>query len=227
MSPTLWTIASQAPLSMGFLRQGCWSGFPCPSPGDLPDPEINPASLKSPALACYVPLAPLGKSKNGASKSQSSENVTLLSSTQVPFVLSTSRGRVLVLCEFWLGGNSAMEYAVPGWVFGFSEGRDSTQEQQRGIPPEERVWGLLTSQQRAGQVFHPVERPRNSSGQGKQPTAVGSRRFGAGKGRGCRESGSHMRGTRLCSLKCQEREFFLGRGEPSQDFAQGSEWPRG
>ena len=173
MSPTLWTIASQAPLSMGFLRQGCWSGFPCPSPGDLPDPEINPASLKSPALACYVPLAPLGKSKNGASKSQSSENVTLLSSTQVPFVLSTSRGRVLVLCEFWLGGNSAMEYAVPGWVFGFSEGRDSTQEQQRGIPPEERVWGLLTSQQRAGQVFHLVERPRNSSGQGKQPTAGG------------------------------------------------------
>ncbi|ELR61723.1 hypothetical protein M91_07896, partial [Bos mutus] len=37
-------------LSMGFSRQGYWSGLPCPSPGDLPDPEIKPASLKSPAL---------------------------------------------------------------------------------------------------------------------------------------------------------------------------------
>lgn len=90
-----------------------------------------------------------------------------------------------------------MEYAVPGWVLGFSEGRDSTQEQQRRIPPEERVWGLLTSQQLAGQVFHLVERPRNSSGEGKQPTAGGSRRFGAGEGRGCRESGNRERGDEI------------------------------
>ena len=48
---TLWTIASQAPLSMGFSRQECWSGLPRPPPGDLPDPGIKPASLTSPALA--------------------------------------------------------------------------------------------------------------------------------------------------------------------------------
>ena len=36
---------------MGFTRQEYWSGLPCPSPGDLPDPEIEPASLMSPALA--------------------------------------------------------------------------------------------------------------------------------------------------------------------------------
>ena len=35
---------------MGFSRQEYWSGFPCPAPGDLPDPGITPASLKSPAL---------------------------------------------------------------------------------------------------------------------------------------------------------------------------------
>ena len=43
--------ACQAPLSMGFPRQEYWSGLPCPPPGDLPDPGIEPASLTSPALA--------------------------------------------------------------------------------------------------------------------------------------------------------------------------------
>ena len=47
---TLWTIALQAPLSMGFSRQECWSGLPCPPPGDLPDPGTEPLSLMSPAL---------------------------------------------------------------------------------------------------------------------------------------------------------------------------------
>ena len=48
---TLWTVAHQAPLSMGFSRLGYWSGLLCPPPGDLPDPEIKPISLMSPALA--------------------------------------------------------------------------------------------------------------------------------------------------------------------------------
>ena len=48
---TLWTAARQAPLSMGFSRQECWSGLPCPPPGDLPNPGIKPVSLSSPALA--------------------------------------------------------------------------------------------------------------------------------------------------------------------------------
>ena len=48
---TLWTVALQAPLSMEFFRQEYWSGLPCPPPGDFPDPQIEPASLKSPAMA--------------------------------------------------------------------------------------------------------------------------------------------------------------------------------
>ena len=47
---TLWTIACQASLSMGFSRQEYWSGLPCPPPGDLHDPEIKPTSVMSPAL---------------------------------------------------------------------------------------------------------------------------------------------------------------------------------
>ena len=44
---TPWTIAQEAPLSMGFSRQDYWSGLPFLSPGDLPDPGIEP---RSPAL---------------------------------------------------------------------------------------------------------------------------------------------------------------------------------
>ena len=50
-SVTPWTAARQAPLSTGFSRQEYWSGLPCPPPGDLPNPETEPTSLKSPALA--------------------------------------------------------------------------------------------------------------------------------------------------------------------------------
>ena len=48
---TPWTVAHQAPLSMGFSRQEYWSGLLGPPPGDLPDPGIEPVSLMSPALA--------------------------------------------------------------------------------------------------------------------------------------------------------------------------------
>ena len=48
---TPWTVAHQTPLSMGFSRQEYWSGLPCPPPGDLPNPGIEPASLASPTLS--------------------------------------------------------------------------------------------------------------------------------------------------------------------------------
>ena len=47
---TLWTLAYWVPLSMGFFRQEYWRGWPCPPPGNLPDPGITPRSLRSPAL---------------------------------------------------------------------------------------------------------------------------------------------------------------------------------
>ena len=48
---TPWAVALQPPLSMGFSRQEYWTGLSYSPPGDLPDPEIEPMSLKSPALA--------------------------------------------------------------------------------------------------------------------------------------------------------------------------------
>ena len=48
---TLWTVAHQAPLSVGSSRQEYWSGLPFPLPGDLPDPRIEPMPLASLELA--------------------------------------------------------------------------------------------------------------------------------------------------------------------------------
>ena len=60
---TLWTVAPQAPLSMGFSRQEYWSGSPCSLPGDLPDLGVEPTSLVSPALKVDSLLTePPGKS---------------------------------------------------------------------------------------------------------------------------------------------------------------------
>ena len=50
---TLWSVACQAPLSMGFSRQEYWSGFPCSSPGDLSYPGTEPLSPMAPALQEY------------------------------------------------------------------------------------------------------------------------------------------------------------------------------
>ena len=58
---TPWTVAHQAPLSMGFSKQGYWSGLPFPPPRHLDDPGIEPTSPASPALAGGVfPTEPSG-----------------------------------------------------------------------------------------------------------------------------------------------------------------------
>ena len=59
---TPWIVAYQAPLSTGFSRQENWSGLPFPSPGDLPNPGIEPGS---PALQTdALPSEPPGKPKS-------------------------------------------------------------------------------------------------------------------------------------------------------------------
>ena len=74
---TPWTVAYQAPPSMGFSRQECWSGLPFPSPGDLPNPGIEP---RSPALqADTLPSEPPGM---GFSKSNAKRE--LYSNTSLP-----------------------------------------------------------------------------------------------------------------------------------------------
>ena len=67
LSATPWAVAYQAPWSMGFSRQEYWSGLPFPSPGDLPNPGIEPGSptLYADALPSELP----GKSKSKKSRS--------------------------------------------------------------------------------------------------------------------------------------------------------------
>ena len=57
---TLWTVAHQAPLSMGFSRQEYWSGLPFPPPGGLSEPRIEP-TLASALQADSLPLVSPGK----------------------------------------------------------------------------------------------------------------------------------------------------------------------
>ena len=58
----LCPAACEAPLSMGFSRQEYWSGLPCPPPGHLPNPGMEPESPMSPAMqADSLPAEPLGR----------------------------------------------------------------------------------------------------------------------------------------------------------------------
>ena len=85
-SETPWTVPCQAPLSMEFPRQEYWSGFPSPSPGDLPDPGIKPGS---PALQeDSLPSEPPGK--------LSYSKATPVSSL---FVLPKGKSRGLAFCN--------------------------------------------------------------------------------------------------------------------------------
>ena len=73
---TPWTVTRQIPLSMGFSRQEYWSVLPCPSPGDLPDPGIQPMS---PALAGrFFTAEPPGKPSSIFPSPQSLGNADLL-----------------------------------------------------------------------------------------------------------------------------------------------------
>ena len=63
---TPWTVALQAPLSVGFFRYEYWSGLPFPPPGDLPDPRIEPESPAYSALTGgFFTTEPPGKPPGG------------------------------------------------------------------------------------------------------------------------------------------------------------------
>ena len=81
---TPWTVAYQAPPSMGFSRQEYWSGLPFPSPGDLPDPGVEP---RSPALqADALSSEPPGKPRRGViSKGESRRRELQTAQTSADF----------------------------------------------------------------------------------------------------------------------------------------------
>ena len=116
--PTLvtpWTVAYQAPLSMGFFRQEYWSGLPFLYPGDLPDPGIRP---RSPALAGgFFTAEPPGKVRLGIKRlfkglililgNQETTAEFTLSSTYSPAFLRRVRS---VVCG---EGNSFLDHPCP------------------------------------------------------------------------------------------------------------------
>ena len=75
---TPWTVAYQVPPSMGFFRQEYWNGLPVPSPGDLPDPGIEPRSpaLQADALLSEPPGKPKEKEGEGVMKLQAKQSST-------------------------------------------------------------------------------------------------------------------------------------------------------
>ena len=78
-----WTIAHQAPLSMEFSRKEYWNGLPFPSPGDLPNPGIEP---RSPALqADALSSEPPGKLK------KNTHNIKLYQAHQIIFLVMNNR----------------------------------------------------------------------------------------------------------------------------------------
>ena len=85
-SATPWTVAHQATLSMEFSRQEYWSGLPCPPPGDLPNPGIEPRSLKLQVDSLLS--EPPGKPKNTGMESLSLLQGIFLTqeSNQVSFI---------------------------------------------------------------------------------------------------------------------------------------------
>ena len=75
---TPWTVARHAPLSKQFYSKEYWSGLPFPPPVDLPDPEIEPNSLASPALADgFFRLADAVFSRNPAHRQKKLERILL------------------------------------------------------------------------------------------------------------------------------------------------------
>ena len=80
---TPWTVAHQAPVSMGFSRQEYQSGLPVPSPGDLPDPGIEPASPVNPSHVDSLRLSHQGNPHAGSLTTITMHYLTDLESLQV------------------------------------------------------------------------------------------------------------------------------------------------
>ena len=92
---TLWTLACQAPPSMGFSRQEYWSGWACPPPGDLPNPGIEPISLTSPALeGGFFNSSVTWEAYSRATKIQRRRNLGLRTGERLI-------GRIHVFIKFW------------------------------------------------------------------------------------------------------------------------------
>ena len=86
---TPWTVAHQAPLSMGFPKQEYWNGLPFLSPGDLPNPGIEPASPARQADS--LPLSHLGSHLGEVSKFDDLSHSSTLLTWKIPWMEEPGR----------------------------------------------------------------------------------------------------------------------------------------
>ena len=95
-SVILWTVAHQAPLSIGFFRQEYWSGLPFPSPGDLPDPGIEPRSsaLQADSLLTELP----GKPDPGSERESEISSAEAISGQNGEIIASSKKSLTLRTC---------------------------------------------------------------------------------------------------------------------------------
>ena len=108
---TQWTVAWQAPLSLGFSRQEYWSGLLCSPAGDLPDPGIKPMSPVVSALQeDSLTIEPLGRSLNVRHKAINSESRSGVSNSLQPMdytVHWSLKARILEWVAFFLSRGSS------------------------------------------------------------------------------------------------------------------------
>ena len=101
---TPWTVACQASLSMGLFRQEYWSGLPCPPPGDLPNPGIEPRflSLQADSLPSELPKKPKNSRVGSLFLLQGifpiqELNQGLLHCRQIPYQLTTREAQIMTV----------------------------------------------------------------------------------------------------------------------------------
>ena len=116
---TLWTVAYQALLSMGFSRQEYWSALPFPSPGDFPDPGIKPGSptLQADALTSEPPGKPMTNIDSFVNKRPSSQGYGFSSSHLWMWELTIKKAEHwrTDAFELWFGEDSWESLGLQGY----------------------------------------------------------------------------------------------------------------
>ena len=154
---TPWTVACQAPLSMGFSRQEYWSRLPCPPPGDLPDPGIKPRSLtllhwQTGSLPLVPPRKPQGlslslyeKRETRASGGQASAQDSTGSPEETYGSLKSPASQAQAACHISLSPHCAFVPGLGWWKEDLSPlGIFSVLSVEKiGLPNTSLLWALV------------------------------------------------------------------------------------
>ena len=153
LSSTPWTVAYLAPPSMEFSRQEYWSRLTFPSPGDLPDPGIEPGSptFQADALTSEPPVKPLSEWKHKINIAQ--ENTLLLKSAYIHEVLIYRSRKLNRYFHTAMAGDT---YSIPGWEMKILHATWLKRKKEKWTNWDKLlslVWKLLTKQILKGLIY--------------------------------------------------------------------------